>query len=83
MKGGEVVMGKKGTGNFVVGDLMKEIQDQDLMAPVGGSTDSSETHIISLISLLTVWSNEIITKKFGCGLVFTVSAECRSDGKPC
>lgn len=54
-------------GHFInpVGDLVEEVNEQDLNSQVGGT--------------LTV----IITQIRGCGYIFTLSAECSSNGKSC
>ena len=71
------------------GDMMLEIQDQDLAAPVGGSVEGGEetntTPIISAVtavSALTAWSHDKATRKFRCGEVLTASAECNG-GNAC
>lgn len=69
---------------------MKEIQEQDLMAPVGGlkgegadaQSVSAVISAITAVTALTAWSHDKATRKFKCGEVLTVSAECNS-GKPC
>ncbi|QTE69793.1 plantaricin C family lantibiotic [Aristaeella hokkaidonensis] len=71
--------------SFVVGDLMQEIQEQDLMVPVGGAVDGGGNRVQSVLTVisaitaitgLTAWSNDKATRKFKCGEVLTLSAEC-------
>ncbi len=73
--------------NSMAGDLMKEIQEQDLMVPVGGQQNGGDEQqgvvsAITAITALTAWSHDKITRKFGCGEVLTFSAECNG-GKAC
>lgn len=76
--------------NLNAGDLMHEIQEQDLMAPVGGLKDDgaepqsvlSVLSAISAFTALTAWSHDKATRKFGCGEVLTASAECNG-GNAC
>lgn len=77
--------------NMNVGDLMHEIQEQDLMAPVGGIKDDgaepqsilSVLSAISAFTALSAWSHDKATRKFGCGEILTASAECSASGSPC
>lgn len=70
------------------GDLMKEIQEQDLMAPIGGLRDdgaqpNSGISCVTAVTALTAWSHDKITRKFGCGEALTLSAECNTTGNAC
>jgi hypothetical protein len=72
------------------GDMMLEIQEQDLAAPVGGSVEGGDeqnvTPVISAVtavSALSAWSHDKITRKFKCGEVLTASAECSTTGNAC
>ncbi len=64
------------------GDIVKEIQEQNLPEQAGGGT-------LGVISAITAVTNlafsidQAITKYYACSLVFTYSAECRSDGRSC
>lgn len=61
------ILRQKMDGHFInpVGDLIEEVNEQDLNSQVGGT--------------ITV----IVTQIRGCGYIFTLSAECSSNGKSC
>ncbi len=78
----------KRQNSIVAGDLMKEIQEQDLMAPVGGYGEGnpqplSGVSCATAITALSAWSHDKITRKFGCGEMLTASAECSFSGNAC
>lgn len=58
-----------------VGDLLEEIQEQEMSSHVGGgiADDIARTIIINIV----------VTQANGCGRILTLSAECSRNGKSC
>lgn len=75
-------MTKKGTINkkHPAGDILLEIQDQDLTAPVGGSTDgvgeemNTAITVVSPITIVTI--SPIVTKGAVCQVPLTTKNNC-------
>ncbi|ACM60207.1 hypothetical protein B0S90_1400 [Caldicellulosiruptor bescii] len=68
------------------GDIVKEIQEQNLPEQAGGGTPTVVVGVISAVTAVTNLAfsiDQAITKYYACSLVYTYSAECRSDGRSC
>lgn len=58
-----------------VGDIVQEIEEQDIVGLVGGNFEKIGS--IPAITALGAINNEILTKRYNCGAIITVSAKCQ------
>lgn len=73
-------MTKKGTINkkYPAGDILLEIQDQDLTAPVGGSTDGVGEEMNTAITVVSpiIIVSPVMTRGVVCQPPYTVYKKC-------
>lgn len=65
--------------NSIIGSLGEEIEEQDLQNTDGGSTPacvSAAVAVSTAVSGVYTWVNGKVTAKYGCGGVYTATAEC-------